>query len=140
VKAGVSPALVSQVDFLRSLASLTGASIPDTAAPDSENLLAAFLGESTNGRKVLVEQADSLAIREDLWRYIEPSEGPRLNANVNIELGADPGPQLYDLATDIGETKNLAAQFPDRVKSMAAKLEQIRRSPLPKAPKVAKPN
>jgi arylsulfatase A-like enzyme len=126
VKAGVSDALIGQVDFLHSLASLTGASLPNGAAPDSENVLAALLGDSPNGRNFLVEQAGSLAFREGQWKYIEPSGGPRVDRNVNIELGADPLPQLYDLAADIGETRNLARQHPDRVKSMAAKLAQIK--------------
>jgi hypothetical protein len=35
-------------------------------------------------------------------------------------------PQLYDLASDPGETRNLAGQEPGRVKEMAAMLEKIR--------------
>jgi arylsulfatase A-like enzyme len=35
--------------------------------------------------------------------------------------------ELYNLKDDIGETKNLAAQLPDRVKAMADRLATIRR-------------
>ena len=49
-----------------------------------------------------------------------------MSAQTNTELGNDPSPQLYDLETDIGETKNLAAQHPDRVKAMAERLSAIR--------------
>jgi len=41
-------------------------------------------------------------------------------------MGTDPEPQLYDLSADIGETKNLAAQYPAKVTEMAEKLQRIR--------------
>ena len=50
----------------------------------------------------------------------------RRSVNTNTELANDPAPQLYDLETDLGETKNLAAAQPDRVKAMAARLATIR--------------
>ena len=34
--------------------------------------------------------------------------------------------ELYNLDDDIGETKNLAGQHPDKVKELAALLEQTR--------------
>ncbi len=126
VKPGVSHALVSQVDLLASLAALTGGRLAGGAAPDSENVLPALLGEKTEGRQALVEQAGSLALRVGTWKYIEPSQGARFNKQVNIELGADPEPQLYDLGADIGETRNLASRHPERVKEMAETLRRIR--------------
>jgi arylsulfatase A-like enzyme len=126
IKPGVSAALVSQVDFLASLAALTGRPLPAGAGPDSENTLAAFLGTSPTGRQVLVEQAGGLALRAGTWKYIEPSKRPKMNENPNTELGNDSVPQLYDLASDPGETRNLAGQEPGRVKEMAAMLEKIR--------------
>ena len=62
----------------------------------------------------------------DHWKYIEPRQGPRQSATTNIELGNDPQPQLYDLSKDAGETQNLAAQHPERVKNMEAWLQKIR--------------
>ena len=126
INSGVSDALVNQVDLLRSFAALTGASLPPGAGPDSEDVLPALLGESRTGRQSMVEQAGTLALREGTWKYIQPSKGERISKNVNIETGADPEPQLYDLATDAGEKTNLAARNPDRVKAMAAALAQIR--------------
>jgi len=46
--------------------------------------------------------------------------------NTATETGEAPVDQLYDLAQDLGETKNLAAQHPKRVKAMAAPLQSIR--------------
>jgi arylsulfatase A-like enzyme len=44
------------------------------------------------------------------------------------------GDELYDLRTDVGETKNLATQYPDRVKAMQSRLAALakeRRTPEP---------
>jgi arylsulfatase A-like enzyme len=127
VKPGVSDALVSQVDLLASLASLVGQSVPTGEAPDSLNQLPALLGQDARGRDHIVEHAGALALREGRWKYIEPTQGPRRSEPTNTELANDPAPQLYDLETDLGETKNLAAQYPERVKAMADRLAAIRR-------------
>ena len=126
VTPGTSDALVGQIDFLASFAALTGHELPAGAGPDSFNSLPALLGDSKAGRGHLVEHARNLSLRDGQWKYIEPGEGPKINKNTNTELGIDPEPQLYNLADDIGETVNLAEQLPDRVKEMAAKLNQIR--------------
>jgi arylsulfatase A-like enzyme len=123
-----SKALFGQLDLVATLAALTGANLPKGAAPDSENLLPAFLGQSQNGRDTLVEHAGALALRQGPWKYIEPSRGQRRNANTNTELGNDPSPQLYNLDTDPGETKNLAAGHPDKVRALAELLDKIKKS------------
>jgi arylsulfatase A-like enzyme len=73
-----------------------------------------------------VEQAGGLALREGAWKYIEPSEGRAVNEETKTELGNAPVPQLYDLAADLGETRNLAPAHPDRVARMQERLRQIR--------------
>jgi arylsulfatase A-like enzyme len=127
VKPGVSDALVSHTDLLRSLAALTGADLARGAGPDSENVLAALLGESRTGRRFLVEQAGELSLRDGTWKYITPGRGPKVDTATNTELGTDSAPQLYDLAADIGETKNLAAEQAAKVAQMAARLGEIAR-------------
>jgi len=126
VKPGISDALISQIDFLRSLASLVGRKPSASAAVDSADLLPALLGESARGRQELVEQASTLSLRQGKWKMIEPGKGERVNKNVNIETGIDPQPQLYDVVADRGETTNLAAAMPDRVREMMAVLDEIR--------------
>ena len=126
VKPGVSDALISQVDLIASFSDLLGSPLRDSGAPDSENVLPALLGTAKTGRAVLVEQAGSLALRQGHWKYIAPGKGPTINKNTNTELGNDPGPQLYDLAADIGERNNLAPKNPEKVRELAELLEEIR--------------
>ncbi len=123
VKPGTSNALVSQVDFLASLASLTGQTTSDTL--DSQNILPALLGDSPTGREYLVQQSNTLALRHQQWKYIAPNNGPKVNKNTNIELGLDGQPQLYNLSEDLGETTNVIQQYPKRGKEMANKLKEI---------------
>ncbi len=126
VKAGVSDALVSQIDFLSSFAALTGQSLAAADAPDSYDILNALLGQSETGRDQLVEHAGTLSLIRGQWKYIEPSSGPRMNKYTNTELGNDPQPQLYDLAVDLGEKQNVTNEHPDLVREIAAQLKKIR--------------
>lgn len=126
VKPAVSGALMCHVDFPATFAALAGVEFPAGSWVDSENHLPALLGESATGRVRLVEQAGGLALREGGWKFIPGGNGPRVSAQTNTELGNDPKPQLYDLATDPGETVNLAARHPERVESMRRQLEAAR--------------
>lgn len=128
VKSGTSPALVCQVDLVASFAALVKQPLADADGPDSFDMLAALLGQSRTGRAELVEAAGGRALRQGTWKYIEPNNGRKINPETNTELGNDPVPQLYDLATDLGETRNIAGAQPDRVKAMAARLAEIRQA------------
>jgi arylsulfatase A-like enzyme len=125
IKPGTSDALISQVDLLASFAALVGKPLAGAATSDSENMLPALLGTSKQGRTLLVEQAGTLALRQGALKYIAPDKGDRINKNTNIELGNAPSPQLYDLAVDPGELRNLAAERPEKVRELAALLDKI---------------
>jgi arylsulfatase A-like enzyme len=125
-RTATSGALVCQIDFLASFAALTGQALAPGAGPDSVNLLATLTGRSGAGRDHLVEQADALSIIVGAWKYIEPHEGQKVERTTNIELGNDPAPQLYDLAHDIGERRNVAAAHPEKVRELSAHLARVR--------------
>ncbi len=126
LKPGTSDALVCQIDLSASLAALTDQKLPSDAAPDSFDVLGALLGKTTTGRDSLIEHAGTLSIIQGRWKYIAPSKGAKINRNVNIELGNDPQPQLYDLDNDLGERHNVASEHPGKVKELAAMLEKIK--------------
>lgn len=129
VSPGVSDALVCQIDLFASLAQLIGRELPNGAAPDSQKVLPALLGQSTQGRRELVHQGARLALRQGPWKFIPPGPGPAVQANTGIESGNSAQPQLYDLRGDPGETNNLADQNPDRVDAMTARLREVREKP-----------
>jgi arylsulfatase A-like enzyme len=128
VNPDVSDALVSQVDFAASLAALTGQKWPANEGPDSQNVLPALLGDSRTGRDQIVEHARVLALRQGDWKYIEPGPGPARAANTNVELGNNSAGQLFNLAEDPGEQKNLASQHPEKLKVLAEALVRIRQT------------
>ncbi|MGI4864912.1 MAG: sulfatase family protein [Janthinobacterium lividum] len=117
-----SAALVSQVDLLASLTALVHGQIPQA---DGQNLLAAFLGQSAKGRANLVLEASGrLAFRAGDWLYIPAYPGPPLNKEVNLETGLSPNPQLYNLATDPGQKRNLATADVARLVKLQQQMKQ----------------
>jgi arylsulfatase A-like enzyme len=127
IKPAVSGAMISQIDLLASFSSMLKIKIPAGDAPDSEDMLNALLGKSTIGRNVLVEQGlSSLAIVKENWKYIEPNNGPVMNALTNTELGNNSKGQLYDLSNDIGEKNNLEEKYPQKVNELSGLLQKIK--------------
>jgi arylsulfatase A-like enzyme len=120
---GDSAALICHVDMLASFAALTGQQLTQAAGPDSFNMLPALLGNPT-GRETLVENGHVLALRQGTWKLIPPAQGGK--AKKGKKRGAGPDAQLFDLATDIGEEKNVAGQHPEIVEKMTALLDKIR--------------
>jgi arylsulfatase A-like enzyme len=127
VAPGVSDALVSQVDLLASLADLTGQGLEPAEGPDSIDLLPALLGTSPVGRDDLVEQAGTLSLLTRRFKLIAPSHGPAYARETGTELGNDPQPQLYDLSSDLAESRNVAADHPEVVRELIARLDRIRK-------------
>ncbi|MDP5169029.1 MAG: arylsulfatase [Bacteroidia bacterium] len=121
---GTSDALVSQIDFFTSLASLVES---DEEVGDSQNLMETFLGKSIEGRDNLVIEATSrTALRQGDWIMIPPYEGAPLNKQVNIETGTAPTYQLYNLKTDLGQQTNLAETNSDKLTELVTVFESIR--------------
>jgi arylsulfatase A-like enzyme len=127
VKPGVSDALVSQVDFLSSFAALTGQKIAADAGPDSLDTLSVLLGESKKGREYLVEHARGLALRKGPWKLVPPGAEPLRGAGLPTRTEMKEA-ELYNIANDIGETKNVAAANPQVVQEMTASLDKIRKA------------
>lgn len=112
-----SDALVSQLDFLASLAALTGAVIPDGL--DSENCLDALLGrKGAEGRSHLVSEADGrLALRSGDWSMLPPYDGPERNITGN-ELGNLAEYALYNMTEDPAQQHDLASEYPRLLDSL----------------------
>ena len=117
----VSSAVTSQVDFLASFATLVGQPVP---TGDSKNALDVLLGKSDVGRDAVVEEGISgLALKAGDWKFIPPHPGPPMFKV--MRSGNSPLPQLYNLADDPAETKNLARDNPAKLKELSTMLDQI---------------
>jgi len=129
VKPQISDALLCQVDWIASFGQLLNIKLPNKAALDSEGLLNSWIGTSMNGRKYLVEQNNNpkpLSICTDEWKYIPSFIGQPIMLHVNVETGFSIQPQLYNLKSDISEKENVAEKYPDILKLLADKLEEIK--------------
>lgn len=124
-----SDALVSQIDWFASLASLVNAKLPKGAAPDSFDCLDTWLGRNQTDRSWVIEQAanHTLSVRTKDWKYIEPNDGPPLITwGPKIETGNLTTPQLYRIADDIAERNNTASLYPDVVFELQNILRRVR--------------
>ena len=118
-------------DLMATCAAITGTRLPPNAGEDSYNILPALLGEKLKKpiREAVVSQSSSgvFGIREGDWKlivgttgsggWVPPSGGPP-------KPGA-PG-QLYNLAEDPAEGKNLWDKHPEVVKRLSALLERYK--------------
>lgn len=122
----VSHEVVSQIDWIASLAKLVGSTLPEGAAPDSRDALQAWLaGDATKPLHIITQAANkTLAIRLGDWKYIQPKGGPKIIPwGPEIETGNSDVDQLYNLAEDLGETNNVAEQYPEIVAKLKAILK-----------------
>jgi len=127
IKYGESEVLISQVDFMASFAKMLGLQLTQKDAVDSYEMLDQLLGKSEISRDHFVHEGNStMALISGEWKYIVPKSGTKISAYTNIEMGNDSEPQLYQLTTDLGETKNLAAENPGKVKEMESLLAKIK--------------
>jgi arylsulfatase A-like enzyme len=111
--------LISLADMPATLAALVGVPLPADAAPDSFNVLPALLGQKHTAplRPNLVMHRGGtqgpFAIRQGPWKFIQS------HAELRVEA-------LFNLADDLGETRNLAAEHPDKVRELQALLAALR--------------
>ena len=116
IKPGVSDAIIGQVDLMNTLGAIAGApALKDGVAIDSLDMSATLLGDSSKGRDWLLGGAGPNTLRIGDWKLI-PSDGKKKSKN----------DQLFNLAADPGEAKNLAAENPAKLKEMLERYEQLK--------------
>lgn len=128
IQPGKQQALFSMIDVYASLANLLNHQLPAGAAPDSRDQLATFLGKDTTGCEYVVQQNlnNTLSIIQGNWKYIEPSDQPAIEYWTKMELGNAPQPQLYNLAEDPSEKKNVFEANPETAGKLAQLLESVK--------------
>jgi arylsulfatase A-like enzyme len=113
--------LVLQADLMRTFAEILGVPLPDDAGEDSFSFLPLLRGENAPIRTHAVATSNTglPGVRSGPWKYIA---GPEPAAGV----AGQPQPvQLYNLAEDLAESKNLAGAMPGKVAELQALLEKL---------------
>jgi arylsulfatase A-like enzyme len=130
VKGGIkSDRLVCLTDFLATCAEIVGARLPPEAGEDSVSFLATLLGkpDATPRSAVVHHSANgSFAIREGSWKLaLCPGSGgwsaPRPGRD---DTSALPLVQLFDMADDVGEQRNVQDQHPDIISRLTELLKK----------------
>lgn len=125
IKPGKSDAIVCQMDLLPSLAELL--KMETVKNIDGEGMINTLLGKSESGRSELIIEATSrTAMRSGDWVMIPPYDAPAMNMKVNIELGNSDEFKLYNLSNDLGQSKNVAKDNPEKLKELVDKFVAIR--------------
>lgn len=119
------------VDLYRTLADLLGLPIAAGQAEDSLSHLPNWTGapDAPQARRTLVHHSGNgvFSIREGNWKLIQ---GKSSGGFTKYQPPADaPDGQLYDLAADPAEQRNLYAENPQVVARLSARLDAIRQLP-----------
>ena len=128
---GKTNALACLTDVYATLEQITGQKKKALGGEDGYSLVPVFKGESTSGRDSLISHSigGSFAIRQGSWKLcLSAGSGgwsaPRENEAKKKGL---PPMQLYNLADDPGEKKNLVKDKPEEVNALLKLLdEQVR--------------
>lgn len=112
--------LVCLTDLFRTCAEVVGAKVSAAAGEDSVSFLPELLGRPDAVRTAVVHHSiqGRFAIREGKWKLCLCAGSGGWSAG-----GGTESPQLYDMASDPGETRNLAAAQPEVVARLTGLLE-----------------
>lgn len=121
---------VSLVDLLATFSELTGEPIKEGYAEDSFSLLSTLKGDlktPTRDHIIYISSANTLAIKEGDWKYIDGLGSRGFSAPSRLEpVKGGPKGQLYNLKNDPLESKNLYLSEPQKVEELSSLLYEYR--------------
>ncbi len=151
-----SDQLISNIDLLATMSELTGIEVKEGQARDSVNILPALTGNPEKPLRdhllLAAQKKTHLSIRKGKWMYIPAQAGGGFTAakrgahafggpaalefagrkNSDLENGKvkkdAPKAQLYDLSTDLEQTRNVIRENPEVAKEMRTLLESYSKS------------
>jgi len=104
---------ITSMDFLPTLARLAGGAVPDDRIIDGKDI-----------QPLMLDEADAISPHDAIFYYrVDELQAVR-SGNWKLHLTSG---ELYDLAADIGETTDLAAQNPEIVESLRQRADACRR-------------
>jgi arylsulfatase A len=135
----VSDETICHVDLLATLAGILDVNLPQNAGEDSFNILPALIEQKLDKpirhATVLhgVANGDPLVIRQGDWALIDFPTGDCNEQEpewFKKERGYQPHNypgELYDLKHDLAQSRNLYAEYPEKVRELKALLEKLKR-------------
>jgi len=132
----VSNEVISQVDFMATIAAAIDADLPENSAPDSYNFLPVFKGEKYSSplREATVHNTlkPIWGLRKDKWLYIdgptgEHSKMPESFKELRGYTDFKTDGLLFDLENDAEQRNNLYAEYSDTVEGMKRLLLKYRK-------------
>ncbi|MCL6265344.1 sulfatase family protein [Flagellimonas myxillae] len=133
----VSEEVISQVDIMATLANITGAELPENAAPDSYDLTEVFSGNTYESplREATIHNTfeNTWGIRKENWLYINDSTGghralPESFKQLTGYTDFNTKGLLFDMANDSEQRINLYEAHPEKVAEMDSLLTTYRKS------------
>ncbi len=117
----VSNAIFATIDFMPTFAKLAGFKAPTDRKIDGVNQTDLLVGKSKTGaRDSFYYQGNG--VRKGPWKYLIAKHKVHGFAR---DRNREEVEELYNLETDIGETKNLAKKYPEKVKELRSLLKEI---------------
>lgn len=115
----VSDAVVGNIDLLPTAITLAGGTVPDSPVIDGRDMSSLLLGTSDTSPRNAQFYFSALelqAVRQGPWKLaLKPQPDDFGNG---VAADAVVNPRLYNLDFDLGETTNVAADFPEIVVSL----------------------
>ncbi len=121
--------LTGTIDVLPTIATLTGKALPTENRIDGIDVSRLWMGEIKESPRTefvhYTSQGNLEGIRQGNWKLLVKK--PRQRRNQKNQKGTQAKPQimLFDLANDVSEKNNLAAQHPDIVERLQKRMTQI---------------
>jgi arylsulfatase A len=121
----VNDEVTATVDFLPTFAKLAGGAAPEDRPIDGKDIRPLLFGEAgaKSPHEYYLFPHLNGSLRAGPWKFYPWPEGA--NKKKNLTDPPKKGVQLYDLAKDISETTNVAAQHPQVVERLAAAYQQM---------------
>jgi arylsulfatase A-like enzyme len=136
----VSDQMINTTDIFATVASVIGYKLKDEDARDSYDMIPAMLGSQDKNKSIrpyLLTQSfrGEFQIRQGSWKFLNHKGSGGNNYEEDFmkkyaipETAADAPGQLYNLATDPGETTNLYYKEAEKRRELEALLQQLKSS------------
>jgi arylsulfatase A-like enzyme len=130
--------LICFTDMLATFADINGQKLPDDAGPDSFSILPLLQGRNKPIRPSIAMRAGGghMVVRKGDWKLIDKLGSGGFSEPKKIKPGKnDPTGQLYNLADDIGETKNRYMDERAIVNELKNELKRIQEDKVSRIPR-----